>query len=87
MAEPENRTLPLLRKMDRDLQEFRSKMEGGLQEIRDKIDHNYQKHQRRLNGLQLAMQGETFANQCATARFDQRISALEKRSSRPRKPK
>jgi hypothetical protein len=80
--------------MDRDLQDFRSKvedfrskMEGDLQEIRDKIDHNYQKHQRRLNGLQLAVQGETFADQCVVARFDQRISALEKRGTRPRKPK
>jgi hypothetical protein len=93
VAEPDP-TLHLLRKMDRDLQEFRSKMEefrrkmeGDLQDIRDKIDHNYQKHQRRLNGLQLATQGETFANQCAIGRFDRRISALEKRSSRPRKPK
>jgi hypothetical protein len=80
--------------MDRDLQafrgqmeEFRTKIDGDLQEIRDKIDNNYQKHQRRLNGLQLAMQGETFGNQCAVAKFDIRISALEKRSSRPRKPK
>lgn len=72
--------------MDRDLQESRGKMDSDPQEIRVKIDHNYQKHQRRLNGLRLAMQGETFANQCAIARFDQRVSALEKRS-RPRKPK
>jgi hypothetical protein len=94
MAEPENHTLHLLRKMDRDLQEFRGKMldfrnkvEGDLQEIRDKIDRNYEKHQKRLNGLQLAMQGKSFEDYCAVARFDERISALEKRGVRPRKPK
>jgi hypothetical protein len=91
MAERENHTLHLtpedLQEFRGKMEEFRNTMEGDLQEIRDKIDHNYQKHQRRLNGLQLAMQGERFANPCAVARFDQRISALEKRGSRPRKPK
>jgi hypothetical protein len=87
MAEPENHTLHLLRKMDRDLQEFRNRMREDLQEIRNKIDHNYQKHQKRMNGLQLAMQGKSFEDYCAAARLDQRVSALEKRTSRPRKPK
>jgi hypothetical protein len=84
--------------MDRDLKDFRSKMEGDLQEIRgkmdtdlreirDKIDHNYHKHQKRLNGLQLAVQGDNFLDCCAVAKLDERISALEKRNSRPRKPK
>jgi len=80
--------------MDRDLQEFRSKMEdfrnkmeGDLQDIRDTIDRNDKKVHKRLNGIQLALQGKNFEDQCAIACFDQRISALEKRSSRPRKPK
>jgi hypothetical protein len=62
-------------------------MDRDLQEIRDRIDRNYEKHQKRLNGLQLAVQGKSFVDHCAVARFDERISALEKRTSRPRKPK
>jgi hypothetical protein len=73
--------------MDRDLQEFRGRMEGDLREIRDKIDRNYAKHQKRLNGLQLAVQGGSFVDRCAAAQFDELILALEKRVSRPRKPK
>ncbi len=87
MKEPENHTIHYLRKIDRDLREFRAKMKDDLQEIRDKIDRNYEIHQRRLNGLQLAIQGKSFVDHCAVARFGTRISALEKRVSRARKPK
>ena len=94
MAEPENHTLHLLRKMDQDLKEFRSKVDQDFLQVRDavsklsdKVDRNYQIHQKRLNGLQMAMQGKTFVDLCAVAKFDDRISALEKRASRPRKPK
>jgi hypothetical protein len=87
MVDAENHTLHLLRKMDRDLKEFRGKMEGDLHTIRDKIDRNYEKTQKRLDGLQLAVQGKSFFDHCAAGEFETRISALEKRSSRPRKPK
>jgi hypothetical protein len=73
--------------MDRELREFRNKVEGDLQDIRDKVDRNYEIQQRRLSGLQLAMQGKDFSYDCAFARVDARISTLEKRASRPRKPK
>jgi hypothetical protein len=77
MEEPENHTLHLLRKLGQD-----------LRELSNKVDRNYNIHQRRLNGHQLALQGQTFADQCAIARFDERISALEKRTaSHSRKPK
>jgi hypothetical protein len=87
MAEPDNHTLHLLRKMDRDLQEIREKIDHNYQSLSSKIDRNYQIHQRRLNGLQLGMQGKSFEDHCAVARLDQRTSALEKRAARPRKPK
>ena len=94
MLEPENHTLHLLRKMDQDLKEFRSKVDQDFLQVRDavsklsdKVDRNYQIHQKRLNGLQMAMQGKTFVDLCTVAKFDGRISALEKRASRPRKPK
>jgi hypothetical protein len=75
--------------VDRDVREFRDKVERDIQKIRDKVDRNYEIQHRRLNGLQLGLQGQTFADQCAVAKFDQRISALEKRAaaSRSRKPK
>jgi hypothetical protein len=87
MTELENHTLQLLRKMDRSIQELRDDMNRNVQELRDRIDQNYKKHQTRLNGLQLALQGETFRDQCTVATFDKRISALERRDSRIRKPK
>jgi hypothetical protein len=87
MAEPVSHTLHYLRKVDRDVREFRDKVERDIQKIRAKVDRNYELQHRRLNGLQLGLQGQTFSDQCAIARFDQRISALEKRASRPRKPK
>ena len=80
--------------MDQDLKEFRSKVDQDFLQVRDavsklsdKVDRNYQIHQKRLNGLQMAMQGKTFVDLCAVANFGNRISALEKRASRPRKPK
>jgi hypothetical protein len=80
--------------MDQDLKEFRDKVDHDFLQIRDavsklsdKVDCNYQIHQKRLNGLQMAMQGKTFVDLCAVAKFDERISALEKRVPRPPKPK
>jgi hypothetical protein len=83
MTELENHTLHLLRKMDRNILELR----GEMAEIRNKIDSNYHKHQKRLNGLQLAIQGGGFSDRCVVAKLDERISALEKRASRPRRLK
>jgi uncharacterized small protein (DUF1192 family) len=83
MAEPVNHTLHILQEIRGAVQA----LDARVAALDSKIDRNYEKHQKRLNGLQLAMQGKSFEDHCAVARFDQRISALEKRTSRPRKSK
>jgi hypothetical protein len=58
-------------------------MRGAMSKLRDRVDE----HQKRLNSMQQAIHGESVLGRYSTAEFDQRISALEKRDSRPRKPK
>jgi hypothetical protein len=69
--------------MDRNLQEIR----GAMSKLSDKVDRNYREHQKRIDSLREAVLGESVLGRYATAEFDRRISALEKRASRPRKPK
>jgi hypothetical protein len=83
MAEPVNHTLRVLEEIRGAVQA----LDGKVAAMDSKIDRNYEKIQKRLDGLQLAVQGKSFFDHCAAGEFDQRISALEKRSSRPRKPK
>jgi hypothetical protein len=83
MAEPVNHTLRVLEEIRRTVHALDAKVAA----MDSKIDRNYEKHQKRLDGLQLALQGKSFFDHCAGGEFDKRISALEKRGSRPRKPK
>jgi hypothetical protein len=72
MAGPENHTLHVLRDI-----------RGEMRKLSDRVDE----HQKRLNSMQQAIHGESVLGRYPAAEFDTRISALEKRSSRPRKPK
>jgi hypothetical protein len=83
MVETLNHTLRILQEICGAVQA----LDARVAAMDSKIDRNDEKHQKRLNGLQLAMQGKGFEDHCAVARFDQRISALEKRSPRSGKPK
>jgi hypothetical protein len=72
MADPENHTLHLLWNMRRAM---------------NKLNDRVEEHQKRLNSLQQAIHGESVLGRYSAAECDARISALEKRSSRSRKPK
>jgi hypothetical protein len=76
MADPENHTLHLLRKLDRDLQEIR----GVMNKLGGKVDRNYREHQKRIVSLREAMHGESVVGRYATAEFDKRILTLEGRA-------
>jgi hypothetical protein len=72
MAAIDNHTLHVLRDI-----------RGEIRKLRDRVDE----HQRRLNSQQQAIHGESVLGRYSAAKFDERISAREKRASRPRKPK
>jgi hypothetical protein len=49
------------------LQEIRGAvraLDARVAALNSKIDRNYEKHQKRLNGLQLAIQGKSFEDHC-----------------------
>jgi hypothetical protein len=52
-----------------------------------KLSSRVDEHQKRLNSLQQVIHGESVLGRYSAAEFETRISALEKRTSRPRKPK
>jgi polyhydroxyalkanoate synthesis regulator phasin len=70
MAEPEHRTLRLLREI-----------RAAIGAMDNKIDRNQEELQKRIDSLRQAMLGESVLGRYATAEFDERISALERRVS------
>jgi hypothetical protein len=72
VADPENHTLHVLRDI-----------RGEMCKLSNRVDEQ----QKRLNSMQQAIHGESVLGRYSAAEFDQRTSALEKRSVRPRKPK
>jgi hypothetical protein len=72
MADPENHTLHVLRDI-----------RGEMRKLSNRVDE----HSKRLISLQQAIHGESVLGRYSAAEFDTRISALEKRAARPRKPR
>ncbi len=70
MAEPENHTVRLLREI-----------RGAIGALDNKIDQNQEELQKRFDSLRQATLGESVLGRYATAEFDERLSALERRVS------
>jgi polyhydroxyalkanoate synthesis regulator phasin len=68
MAEPENHTIRLLREFREEFRQFSSK-----------TDRSFEQVQERLRNMQQAMLGESVLGRYATAEFEERLSALERR--------
>jgi polyhydroxyalkanoate synthesis regulator phasin len=68
MAEPENRTLGLLREIRAAIKTMGTKIDGNHQELKEQID-----------SLKRFAMGESVLGRYATAEFDERLEAIEKR--------
>jgi polyhydroxyalkanoate synthesis regulator phasin len=68
MAEPDNLIPTLLREMRRE-----------ITERFDNVDAKLAEHDSRFRSISQALQGESLLGQFATAEFDERIQAIEKR--------
>jgi hypothetical protein len=68
MAEPENHTLRLLREFREEFRGFGARTDRSFPQVRD-----------RLGSMQQAMLGESVLGRYATAEFEERLSALERR--------
>jgi chaperonin cofactor prefoldin len=75
MAEPENHTLRPLR----DIRAAIKAMDGRFQAMDTKIDRNHQDLTERLDSLKRLAMGESVLGRYATAEFDERLEAIEKR--------
>ncbi len=77
MAEPENHTLRLLREIRAAI----GALDGKMVSLDNKVDRNQEELQKRIDSLRQAMLGESVLGRYATAEFDERLSALERRVS------
>ena len=68
MADPDNQTLRLLRGL-----------RAGQKALDHKIDHVHDDLGQRIKNLQQAMIGESVLGRYATAEFEERLDAIEKR--------
>ena len=75
MAEPENHALPLLREIRAAIKA----MDGRFQAMDTKIDKNHQDLTQRLDSLKRLTMGESVLGRYATAEFEKRLEAIEKR--------
>jgi len=74
MAEPENQTLRLVRELCNDIKVMEEKLEN-------KIDRNHEEIKEHLEALRKAFAGESILGRYATAEFEHRLSAVERRLS------
>jgi len=81
MAERENHALRLHRELRDDIKALDNKVDSKINALNEKIDRNHQEVERRLDSLQRAMIGESFLGRYATAEFEDRLTALERRAS------
>jgi len=81
MAEPENRTLRLLREIRSAIGALDNKLDDKITALDNKTDRNHEALQKRIDSLRQAMPGESVLGRYATAEFDKRLSALEQRVS------
>jgi len=68
MAEPENHTLRLLREIRAAIKAMDNKIAGNQQELTERLD-----------SLKRLAMGESVLGRYATAEFDERLEAIEKR--------
>jgi polyhydroxyalkanoate synthesis regulator phasin len=68
MAEPENHTLHLLRELRDD-----------IKDLKNEADRNHAELKERFDSLLKAMVGESVLGRYATADFEQRLTAVERR--------
>ena len=57
------------------------KFDDKITALDNKIDRNHEELQKRIDSLRQAMLGESVLGRYATAEFDERLSALERRVS------
>ena len=74
MAEAENHTLRLLR-------ELRDDIKGMEDRLEKKIDRNHEEIKEHLEALRKAFAGESILGRYATAEFEHRLTAVERRIS------
>jgi ABC-type phosphate transport system auxiliary subunit len=58
-----------------------NKLDGKFTALESKIDRNHEELQKRIDGLRQTMLRESVLGRYATAAFDERLSALERRVS------
>jgi len=77
MAEPENHTLHLLRELRDDVKA----LDGSINALDRKVDRNHEELKEHIDSLREVMAGESVLGRYATAGFDDRLTALERRVS------
>jgi hypothetical protein len=81
MADPENRTLHLLGELRNDIKAIDRKLDTNVDALDQKIDRNHNAVIKRLDSLQRSQVGESVLGRYATAEFEERIEAIERRLS------
>jgi hypothetical protein len=79
MAEPENHTLRLLRDIRKAIESLDNKLDSKVGALDSKVDRNHEEIKGRVEKLRQAMLGESILGRYATAEFEERLSAVEKR--------
>jgi peptidoglycan hydrolase CwlO-like protein len=82
MAEPENHTLRLLRELRDDIKTLDRKVDtvdSKINALDAKVDRNHEDVKERIDRLRQAMVGESILGRYATAKFEERLSAVERR--------
>src|SRR5215218_10570964 len=75
MAEPENHAF----RLSREIRAAIKALDGRVQAMDIKIDRNHQDLAERLDSLKRLAMGESVLGRYATAEFDERLEAIEKR--------
>ena len=75
MADPENRTLHILR----DIRAAIKAMDGRIAGLDQKVDGNQADLRSRLDNIRQAIAGESVLGRYAAAEVDERLDSLEKR--------
>ena len=79
MAAPESHTFRLLREIRGAVTALDNKLDNKVDGLDKKVDRNHEELKKRIESLRQAMLGESILGRYATAEFEERLSAAEKR--------
>ena len=79
MSEPENHTLRLLRELRDNIQGMEKRLDSKFDAVSATVGRNHEELKKRLDSLQKALIGESILGRYATAEFEERLNAIERR--------